>query len=52
MPSLCAAEHTDSWNHFLMAYGAGVHMLDFFYVLVGLVLFIACWAFTKGCDRL
>jgi len=27
-------------------------MLDLFYVFVGLVLFIACWASTRACDRL
>jgi len=27
-------------------------MLDLLYVVVGLVLFVACWAATKGCDRL
>jgi len=27
-------------------------MLDLIYTVVGLVLFVACWASTKGCDRL
>jgi len=30
----------------------GGHMLDLVYIAVGLVLFVACWASTKGCDRL
>ena len=32
--------------------GVGVNMLDLIYVLIGIVLFVACWAFTKACDRL
>ncbi len=28
------------------------NMADFFYVLVALAFFVACWAFTKACDRL
>ncbi len=39
-------------DHFQTALGAGGHMLDLIYIVVGLVLFVACWASTKGCDRL
>jgi hypothetical protein len=27
-------------------------MLDLVYVLAGILLFVACWAATKACDRL
>jgi len=27
-------------------------MLDLFYILVGALFFVGCWAFTKACDRL
>jgi len=27
-------------------------MLDLFYVLVGCVFLLACWYFTKACDKL
>jgi len=27
-------------------------MLDVFYVAVGCVFLIVCWAFTKACDKL
>jgi hypothetical protein len=27
-------------------------MLDFFYVAVGCLFLLGCWAFTKACDRL
>jgi len=27
-------------------------MLDIFYVLIGILFFALCWAFTKACDRL
>ncbi|HXF25960.1 MAG TPA: hypothetical protein VN610_01735 [Bryobacteraceae bacterium] len=27
-------------------------MLDFFYILIAILFFVACWAFTKACDRL
>ena len=27
-------------------------MLDVFYILVGALFFVACWAFAKACDRL
>lgn len=28
------------------------HMLDLFYIVIALLFFAACWAFTKVCDRL
>jgi len=27
-------------------------MLDIFYLAIGCVFLIVCWAFTKACDRL
>jgi len=27
-------------------------MLDLFYILIAVVFFVGCWAFTKACDRL
>jgi len=27
-------------------------MLDLFYVVIALVFFLLCWAFTLACDRL
>jgi len=27
-------------------------MLDAFYILVATLFFVACWYFTKACDRL
>ena len=27
-------------------------MLDLIYVVIGILLFAACWASTKACDRL
>jgi len=27
-------------------------MLDLIYVALGILFFVGCWAFTKGCDRL
>jgi len=29
-----------------------VNMLDLFYVAAGCVFLLACWWFTKACDRL
>ena len=28
------------------------NMLDAFYVVVGCLFLLGCWAFTKACDRL
>ena len=27
-------------------------VLDLIYILIGLFFFVACWLFTKACDRL
>jgi hypothetical protein len=27
-------------------------MIDIFFVVVGTLFFVACWAFTKACDKL
>jgi len=27
-------------------------MLDLFYVAIGCIFLIVCWAFTKACDKL
>jgi len=27
-------------------------MLDLFYILIAALFFVACWYFTKACDRL
>jgi len=27
-------------------------MIDIFYLIVGTLFFVACWAFTKACDKL
>jgi hypothetical protein len=27
-------------------------MIDIFYVVIGTLFFVACWAFTKACDKL
>jgi len=27
-------------------------MLDLFYVAVGCIVLVVCWAFTKACDKL
>jgi len=27
-------------------------MIDIFYIIVGTLFFVACWAFTKACDKL
>jgi len=27
-------------------------MIDIIYVIVGTLFFVACWAFTKACDKL
>ena len=29
-----------------------ISMLDLLFVIVGLLFFLACWSFTKACDRL
>jgi hypothetical protein len=30
----------------------GTRMLDLFYILIAVLFFLACWAFTRACDRL
>jgi len=27
-------------------------MIDIIYIIVGTLFFVACWAFTKACDKL
>jgi len=27
-------------------------MIDLIYIIVGTLFFVACWAFTKACDKL
>jgi hypothetical protein len=38
--------------HVIIAKSRSASMLDLVYILIGILLFVACWASTKACDRL
>jgi hypothetical protein len=39
-------------RHVIFAKSRSAIMLDLVYILIGVLLFVACWASTKACDRL
>jgi hypothetical protein len=32
--------------------GVGEQMLDFVYIMIAILFFVACWVSAKACDRL
>jgi hypothetical protein len=42
----------ERWHRVIFVESRQKIMLDLVYVLIGILLFVACWASTKACDRL